>query len=307
VGMAEATWLVDNIVRKVGDGCTTMFWEDTWLLDVPLAVSFSRLFELSEHKEVSVREMFLLGWGADGGAWRWRRRLFAWEEELVGECVERLANFVLQVDTSDRWVWRLHSSQIYTVHSAYSFLTSVDSNITAEFNQFLWLKEVPLKVNIFVWRLFLNRLATKDNLRKRNVLEVNNTSCAALCGKEEERDHLFFQCDYYGRLWLLISNWLGFDTVFHGNLNMHANQFCALGGFSKNSLTTFTIIWISVLFVIWKDRNRRIFQNRIDQLEALLERVKLQTFWWLKANFITFAFDYPYWRQNPLCCLQTIL
>jgi len=200
VGLVNARWLVDNIVRKVGDGCTTLFWEDLWLLDVPLAVSFSRLFEWSKNKGATVNEMFLLGWGADGGAWRWRRRLFAWEEGLVGECVERLANFVLQVDMADRWVWRLHSSKIYTVHSAYSYLTAVDFNITEDFSQFLWLKAVPLKVNIFVWRLFLNRLATKNNLCKKNVLEATNVSCAALCGKEEDRDHLFFQCDYYGRL-----------------------------------------------------------------------------------------------------------
>ncbi|XP_024626681.1 uncharacterized protein [Medicago truncatula] len=307
VGLVDATWLLDNIVRKVGDGCTTTFWEDPWLLDVPLAVSFSRLFGLSEFREVTVREMFLLGWGVDGGAWRWRRRLFAWEEELVGECVVRLANFVLQDDLTDRWVWRLHSSQTYTVHSAYAYLTAVDFNITAEFTQFLWLKPVPLKVNIFVWRLFLNRLATKDNLRKRNVLEVSNVACAALCGKEEERDHLFFQCDHYGRLWLLISNWFGIVTVFHGTLFSHTHQFCALGGFSKKSTSAFTIIWISVLFVIWKDRNRRIFQNQHEHLEALSERVKLRTYWWLKANFIMFNFEYSFWRQNPLHCLQTVL
>jgi len=77
VGLADARWLVDNIVRKVGDGRTTLFWEDPWLLDVPLVVSYSRLFELSGNKVATAREMFLLGWGADGGAWRWRRRLFA--------------------------------------------------------------------------------------------------------------------------------------------------------------------------------------------------------------------------------------
>jgi len=95
VGFADVRWLLDNIVRKVGDGCSTMFWEDPWLLDVSLAVSYPMLFELSEYKGATVREMSLLGWGTDGGAWRWRRRLFAWEEWLVGECVERLSNFVL--------------------------------------------------------------------------------------------------------------------------------------------------------------------------------------------------------------------
>ncbi|XP_024641765.1 uncharacterized protein [Medicago truncatula] len=159
-------------------------------------------------------------------------------------------NIGRKVDIADRWVWRLHSSQVYTVHSAYSYLTAVDTNITADFDQFLWLKAVPLKVNIFVWRLFLNRLATKDNLRKRNILEATNVSCGALCGNEEDMDHLFFQCNYYGRLWLMISDWLGFVTVLNGNLYSHAHQFCALGGFSKNSMQAFTIIWISVLYTI---------------------------------------------------------
>jgi len=299
--------MVDNIVRKVGDGCTTLFWEDPWLLDVPLAASFPRLFDLSVFKLVTVWEMFMLGWGADGGAWRWRRRLFAWEEGLLGECVERLSNFVLQVDLADRWVWKLHSTHKYTVHSAYSYLTSVDNNISEDFKHFLWLKVVLLKVNIFVWRLFLNRLATKDNLHKRNVLATNNVANSALCGKEEEMDHLFFQCDHYGRLWLLILNWFYIATALPGDLYTHANQICALRGLSKNSRTAFSIIWISILFVIWKDRNRRIFQNHFDHLEALLERVKFQTYWWLKANYILFTFDYQFWRQNPLRCLQAVM
>jgi hypothetical protein len=142
---------------------------------------------------------------------------------------------------------------------------------------------------------------------KRNVLEATLVYCATLCGKEEERDHLFFECDHYGRLWLLISHWFGNVTILHGSLHSHATQFCSLGGFSKNSRTGFTVIWISTLFVIWKDRNRRIFHNQFDHVDALLERVKLQMYWWLKANYIMFNFDYPHWRKNPLDCLQTVL
>ena len=89
----------------------------------------------------------------------------------MGECVERLSVFILQVDLADRWVWKLNPSNKYTVQSAYSYLTAVDNNITEDFHHFLWHKAVPLKVNIFVWRLFLDRLATKENLRKRNVLD----------------------------------------------------------------------------------------------------------------------------------------
>jgi len=104
------------------------------------------------------------------------------------------------------------------------------------------------------------------------VLDVSQVSCAALCGVLEDRDQLCFKCDFYGCLWRLVSNWLGIDSIFHGNIFSHSNQFCGLGGFSKKSRTTFTIIWISVLFVIWKDNNRRIFHNKMDQLVALAEK-----------------------------------
>lgn len=112
-------------------------------------------------------------------------------------------------------------------------------------------------------------------MRKRNLLDVSQVSCAALCGGLEDNDHLFFKCGYYGRLWLLVSNWLRIDTIFHGDIVSHSNHFSGLGGFSKNSRTIFTIIWSSVLFVIWKDRNRKIFHNQMDQLVLLAEKVKL--------------------------------
>jgi len=87
VELADARWLVDNIVQKVGDGWTTLFWEDLWPVDVPLVTSYARLFDLSENKVATMMEMFELGWGVDGDAWKWMRRLFAWEKGLVGESV----------------------------------------------------------------------------------------------------------------------------------------------------------------------------------------------------------------------------
>jgi len=87
--------LEDNIFRKVGDGKSTLFLEDPWLDDVPLARSFRRLFELVENKQAVVEEMFLMGWEFDGEAWKWRRALFVWEEGLVRECAGRLSYIVL--------------------------------------------------------------------------------------------------------------------------------------------------------------------------------------------------------------------
>jgi hypothetical protein len=84
----------DNIIRKVGNGTSTLFWEDMWLDDIMLARYFSRLFELAENKIVTVDDMFLLGWEVDGEAWKWLQRLFAWQEGLGGECADRLSYII---------------------------------------------------------------------------------------------------------------------------------------------------------------------------------------------------------------------
>lgn len=59
-------------------------------------------FELAENKVIIVVDMKLLGWGVNGEAWKWRRRLFAWEEELTRDCVDMLSNIILQVEMEDR-------------------------------------------------------------------------------------------------------------------------------------------------------------------------------------------------------------
>jgi len=164
-------------------------------------------------------------------AWKWRRRMSASEDELIRKCVTQLSNVVLQVVDTDRWVWKHHSFQRYTVKSAYINLTAVDVDFNMGFNHVLWLKVIPLKINIFIWRLLLNRIWTKDNLFRRYILAINDTLCSTGCGCVEDRDHLFIQCNFYGCLGYLISGWLGFSTVHHGNILYHLFQFGGLGGF----------------------------------------------------------------------------
>lgn len=56
-------------------------------------------FDLYHDKLITVADMYVLGCDVNGEAWKWRRRLFAREEELVRECVDLI---VLQVEVADR-------------------------------------------------------------------------------------------------------------------------------------------------------------------------------------------------------------
>jgi hypothetical protein len=168
----------------------------------------------------------------------------------VRDCAEQLSFVVLQVGVSDMRIWKLHSSHRYTVKSAYNHLTSSDVAIDDRCNHILWLKQISLKVNIFIWRLFKNGLATKMNLFRINILDYNDSFCSAACGLVEDHDHLFFSCAFYAQLWLLISGWLDISTSLQGSLFEHFLQFEGLRGLSNKSHLTFNIIWISTLFTI---------------------------------------------------------
>jgi len=99
----------------------------------------------------------------------------------------------------------LNSSKIYSISNAYDFLVSIDNNGT-EANKNVWLKAVSLKVNLFVWRLLLNHISTKDNLFRRGVVPLDECNCIGGCGMVEDNNHLFVRCSclvYFGIWWLV--------------------------------------------------------------------------------------------------------
>ena len=52
-------------------------WWDPWIDGMVMKNSFSRFFDLATNKMATVAEMYSLGWGEEGEAWKWRRRLLA--------------------------------------------------------------------------------------------------------------------------------------------------------------------------------------------------------------------------------------
>jgi hypothetical protein len=85
---------------KIVSGGRPFFWHDPWLGRVPLGVRFKSLFELVVDKSCTVSLMSAIG-GMRGEAWRWRRRLWILEEDMLGECVILLDSVSLQFNVTD--------------------------------------------------------------------------------------------------------------------------------------------------------------------------------------------------------------
>jgi hypothetical protein len=306
IGEGVGNWFEENIRRVVGDGRDTFFWYDTWVGDVPLRLKYPRLFDLAMNKECKVADMGRLGWTVDGRAWEWRRRLFAWEEECVRECSVLLNNFVLQDNVDDKWRWLLDPVNGYSVKVFYRYITSTCHISDRSLVDDVWHKHIPSKVSVLVWRLLRNRLPTKDNLVHRGVLLSTNAACVGGCGDSESATHLFLHCNIFGSLWSLVTNWLGISYVSSAELRSHFIQFTKMAGMPRVSHLYFRIIWFATIWVIWKERNNRIFQNTVTAPLVLIDKIKLHSFLWLKSKQVDFAYSYLDWWKNPLLCMGVL-
>lgn len=186
--------------------------------EVPISVRFRHLYELAESRVLTVAEMWQLGWGDGGEAWKWKRSVRSWGEDLLGECCVMLHNVVLQVTVKDRWQWLLDPVKGYTITKVYNYLIFSDGPTDEERFMEIWHKQVPLKVSLLMWRGIL--------------LHANNL-CVGGCDLEEIATHLFLHCLQFGSIGSLIRQWIEVSLVYPSCLVAHFFRFRQLCSFSK--------------------------------------------------------------------------
>ena len=169
----------------------------------------------------------------------------------------------------------------------------------------LWQKNVPLKVVVFAWRLFRNRLPTRDNLLQRNVLNSDSCLCITRFGSPETINHLFLHCSYFSTVWNCILRWIGFSTAAPLDVSDHFTQFCLGGGGPQVRLTILIAIWFATVWKIWKERNNRIFNAKDCSITWIMDKIKSLSFLWLKEKFAQFSLNYHSWWLSPLVMLGT--
>ncbi|XP_024640667.1 uncharacterized protein [Medicago truncatula] len=247
--------------------------------------------------------MATLGWEEGGGGWRWRRRLFAWEEDSVRECVNLLNNIILQVNSQDNWCWLLDPIHGYSVSGTYRFLTSFEDQDVVATNTDVWHKLVPTKVSLFAWRLLKDRIPTRSNLARRHVIQASDTLCVGGCGLIETAEHLVLGCELFWKVWYLLYHWIGISYVLPDSVTDHYFQFTHLVGMPRASYFYLKVIWLACVWAIWKERNNCLFKNTVIDPYNIVEKVKLDSFLWLSSNSVSLAFGFHDWWRHPLLCI----
>nr|GEW39900.1 hypothetical protein [Tanacetum cinerariifolium] len=111
------------------------------------------------------------------------------ESSQFSQIFELLGTLILS-SMEDRWRWDLNGDGYFHVKDVRSKLD--DSLLPKVDTPTRWIKTIPIKLNIFAWKVSLNSLPTRLNLVWRGVL-VSPISCPIYLAGLEDLDHLLFR------------------------------------------------------------------------------------------------------------------
>jgi hypothetical protein len=144
----------------VGNGMNTRFWEDIWLGHKSLAEEYPSLYNIVNHKNVTVENVL----ATNPLNISFRRTLNDNKWVRWTHLLHRLIMVQLN-DSEDRFKWNLTASGVFSVKSMYNDLLS---GHTVSLKKHIWKLKVSLKIKIFMWFLHKKVIITKDNLVTRN-------------------------------------------------------------------------------------------------------------------------------------------
>ncbi|XP_035832892.1 uncharacterized protein LOC118481762 [Helianthus annuus] len=212
--------------------------------------------------------------------WSWSRAIFSQEEMAeLAEASVVLAGLATS-DTKDSWKWTLEDSGIF---STSSFKKAASNQAPVDPIYRIWTGGwIPAKCKIFMWRVLIDRIPTRNALARRNVT-VDSENCA-FCGVlTESVDHLFSGCETVCAVWVWLSDWAKINPLFAFSFKdvmlMHK-------GASEDKRARLIIRGLIMVtcWCVWKARNNKIFSNGRGSVEEIIGEVKSLDFFVAKVQ-----------------------
>ncbi|GJX12096.1 RNA-directed DNA polymerase, eukaryota [Tanacetum coccineum] len=271
------------IRKKVGNGEDTLFWEEHWNGEKDLRSQFPRLYALETCKHITVASK--LRHVSLASSFRHPPRGGAEESQfdLFNSCI---ADLVLP-QMLDRWFWSLEGSSEFLVKSTRILINDFFHHIGDVLTR--WVKLVPIKINIFAWKVFLDKLPTRLNLSLRGV-EISSIICPICNVAAESSSHLLFTCPLARNLRCKVLRWWEIDELNYSSYEKWLLWFKSIHMSSKLK-GVFEGVCYVMWWSIWHFRNRLLFDKRPPSKDTLFDDIVQRSFDWCSCR-CTSAFNW---------------
>jgi hypothetical protein len=251
---------------SIGNGEIARFWSDRWLNGQAPRLLAPLCYNLAVRKNLTVKEALLNG--------RWMQGLQRMSnEEQIDQFIilwSLLRNVTLSSER-DGITWHASADGKYPASSAYS--VQFHGRIREPHLDRVWRVRAEGNAKFFLWLLLQNRHWTAERLRARRL---PHDDCCCFCDQEfETAAHLAINCSFAKEVWshfqhdnsraVLMANRSFTLTAWWKKLTRGKKD----ARHKKDIMASAYIIWH-----IWKERGRQVFQNASLPVLAIVAMIK---------------------------------
>lgn len=196
----------------------------------------------------------------------------------------------------DSWEWIIGPSFDFSVACTRTFIDDIylgEGTVTFNWNNF-----VPIKINVFGWKLSLHRLPTKDLLFYLGV-QVQDMDCVNCEDRLDSINHVFFSCALARGLWRLCGRWCNIDIPECFTWSDWSTWISSLR-LNVTKKKVFVAISLVLLWSTWTFRNSMCFAQRKPKKGDLFHSIVVKSFLWISNRDRKASYDWVRWLCNPL-------
>ncbi|GFS32294.1 hypothetical protein Acr_00g0021820 [Actinidia rufa] len=137
----------------------------------------------------------------------------------------------------------------------------------------VWNGSIIPRHSFILWLGLKDRLLTKDKLRDF----IEDQSCPLCSSQNETLDHLFFHCNIGNQIWATVKSWLRISRTMQ-TLKAAVKWMIKEARGTGFPAKIKRIGLACTVYYIWEARKKRLFEDKIEQPEAISRRIQIQTY-----------------------------
>ncbi|PWA67413.1 RNA-directed DNA polymerase, eukaryota [Artemisia annua] len=290
---------LDALVKKrIGDGTDTIFWKDIWIGEYPLKEKFPRIFRLDTESNARVKDRILLSLDS---VWL-RRHPRVGLNSNSGIIFLLCLALVPYLHKKDRWVWSGDGTRVFIVASGRSIIDT--GTLVIDNTPTRWSKDVPIKINVFIWKLLLDKLPTRDNLEEKG-LDAPSTLCGICDDVTESSSHIFLSFQVATEIWRQICRWWDLDIP-------HLSSMKDLLGWVDNlkiskiqRMGLYNVV-ITTAWSIWRFRSETVFGVIKPKKALIFDFIVSEAFFWMSNRNKKLRCNRIGFLQSPMLALNSL-
>ncbi|GJQ89789.1 RNA-directed DNA polymerase, eukaryota, reverse transcriptase zinc-binding domain protein [Tanacetum coccineum] len=193
-------------------------------------------------------------------------------------------------DKRDSWKWSLNDCNGFSVASVRDLVDI--HTLVVDIEATRWNRFIPIKVNVLLWRLKLNRLPSRVNLDRKGI-DIGSILCPICHEDIETVNHIFVNCGMAQDLWALLAKWWELNIPLCANI-LEWYDWLDDSPIPSKARLILEGVGGTLLWTIWNYRNCLMFSSSHSKKSDLWDFIASQSFLWISSRNPKFRCSWVY-------------